>query len=201
MNERARPYVTGALAGLLAVASAVVSTALLDKPQYLGASTTFVRAAGLIEQRLAPERTADNAYFARTRIKVDWQMLLVAGIFFGALAASALDRSFKLEKVPPVWKDRFGPGIGRRALGGFLGGAVAMVGARMAGGCPSGHGLSGLMQLSLSGLIAMAGFFAAGIAVAHLTYRKEGHNDRARPRPPYRNHLRRSPSAGTRPAL
>ena len=58
-----------------------------------------------------------------------------------------------------------------RAIGAFLGGIVAMFGARLAGGCPSGHGLSGLMQLSISGFLAMAGFFGAGIVIAHLVYK------------------------------
>ena len=46
-----------------------------------------------------------------------------------------------------------------------------MVGARMADGCPSGHGLSGMMQLSVSSLVAMVMFFGAGIVVARLVYR------------------------------
>jgi uncharacterized protein len=101
-------------------------------------------------------------------------MMLVVGIVFGALAASLADRSFKIEAVPPIWAERFGTSPGVRAVGAFLGGIVAMFGARMAGGCPSGHGMSGLMQLSVSGFIAMAGFFAAGVLVAHLVYRKGG---------------------------
>ncbi len=46
-----------------------------------------------------------------------------------------------------------------------------MFGARMADGCPSGHGMSGLMQLSLSGFIALACFFGAGVLMAALVYR------------------------------
>ncbi len=45
-----------------------------------------------------------------------------------------------------------------------------MVGARMADGCPSGHGLSGMMQLSVSSLVAFAMFFSIGILVAALVY-------------------------------
>jgi hypothetical protein len=48
--------------------------------------------------------------------------------------SSAIDKSFKLESVPPLWKERFGPSIGKRAIGAFLGGIVAMIGARMVGG-------------------------------------------------------------------
>lgn len=174
MKQTLRPYVAGALAGVLAILSVVVSTALLEKPKYLGASTTFVRAAGLVEQGVAPAHVAANDYFAKTKIKIDWQMMLVAGIFLGALAASKIDGSFRLESVPPVWSDRFGARIWIRATGALAGGVIAMFGARMAGGCPSGHGMSGLMQLSVSGFLAMMGFFAGGVLVANLVYRKGG---------------------------
>jgi uncharacterized membrane protein YedE/YeeE len=174
MNEKWRPYLAGALAGVLAVLSVVVSTKLLGSGKYLGASTTFARAAGLVEKSVVPAHVEENAYFTKTKVKVDWQMMVVAGILLGAFAASRLDGSFKLESVPPVWADRFGSKIGVRAIGAFLGGAVSMFGARMAGGCPSGHGLSGLMQLSISGFIAMVGFFGAGVVVANLMYRKGG---------------------------
>ena len=168
------PYLAGSLAGLLAVASVLASTALLGNPKYLGASTTFVRAVGLVERSVAPEHVANNAYYQAKRVRVDWQMLFVVGILFGALASSKGDRSFRGERVPPIWSDRFGPSVRRRAMGAFLGGVVAMFGARLAGGCPSGHGLSGLMQLSVSGYIAMTAFFGAGVFAAHLLYRRGG---------------------------
>ena len=47
-----------------------------------------------------------------------------------------------------------------------------MIGARMADGCPSGHGLSGMMQLSVSAFVALALFFGIGMLVAHFVYRK-----------------------------
>ena len=166
------PYIAGALVGLLAILSAYATTAWLGKTSYLGASTTFVRGAGLVEQRVAPERVTANEYFSRTKVKVDWQFMLVIGIFAGAFIASSTDRSFRLEAVPPVWKERFGPSVGKRAAGAFLGGIVAMIGARMASGCPSGHGLSGLMQLSVSGFVALGMFFVTGVAVAAVVYRR-----------------------------
>lgn len=43
------PYFAGALVGMLAIASALATTWLMPKTQFLGASTTFVRAAGLAE--------------------------------------------------------------------------------------------------------------------------------------------------------
>lgn len=168
-----RPYVAGALVGVLAIASVYVSTQLLEKPQYLGASTTFVRVAGMAEEAVAPDHVAANDYYQSKKVKVDWQFMVLVGVALGALGASLATRDFKTESVPPIWRENFGESIPLRAVFAFAGGAVAMFGARMAGGCPSGHGLSGLMQLSLSGFLAMAGFFGAGVVVANLLYRRK----------------------------
>ena len=166
------PYLAGALLGLLAISSVYATTHWLGRTNYLGASTTFVRAAGLLEGTVAPTHVATNEYFRKEKVRVDWQFMLALGIFLGALISSATDKSFKWERVPPIWEKRFGPSAGKRAAGAFLGGIVAMVGARMADGCPSGHGLSGMMQLSLSAFAALAMFFAAGVVVAALVYRR-----------------------------
>ena len=49
------------------------------------------------------------------------------------------------------------------ALGGFLVG----FGARYAGGCTSGHAISGLSNLQLPSAIAVIGFFVGGIIMNH----------------------------------
>ena len=166
------PYLAGALVGILAIVSVYATTQWMGKTNYLGASTTFVRAAGLLERTVSPERVAANEYFTKEKVRVDWQFMLVLGIFLGALIASTTDKSFKLESVPPTWKQRFGPSIIKRGTAAFLGGIVAMMGARMADGCPSGHGLSGMMQLSVSAFLALAMFFGVGVVVAGLFYRR-----------------------------
>ena len=48
--------------------------------------------------------------------------------------------------------------------GGFLVG----FGARWAGGCTSGHAISGLADLQVPSLVAVVGFFVGGLAVTHL---------------------------------
>lgn len=164
------PYLAGALAGLVAIASAWGTTKVMGKTSYLGTSTTMVRTAGMIERTVAPEHVKANEYFTKEKVRVEWQFMVVIGIFAGALLSSLTDRSFKLEAVPPSWAARFGAGVVRRAVAAFLGGMVALFGVRLADGCPSGHGLSGLMQLSVSGFVAMAMFFGAGILVARLVY-------------------------------
>ncbi len=45
---------------------------------------------------------------------------------------------------------------------------VLLLGARLAGGCTSGHGVTGVAQLSSVSLVAVAGMFASAIGTAHL---------------------------------
>lgn len=159
------PYVAGALSGLVSVCSVWISG------QFLGASTTFVRSAGLLEQLFAPERVEKMDYFVKNVPKIDWQWMFVFGIFVGALIAALTSKSFRWQALPDMWEERFGPDSkGKRALFAFAGGTIAMFGARLADGCPSGHGLSGSMQLAVSGFISLACFFIGGMIVARLIY-------------------------------
>jgi uncharacterized membrane protein YedE/YeeE len=47
-----------------------------------------------------------------------------------------------------------------------------LLGARIADGCTSGHGLSGMAQLAVGSMIAVAAMFAGGIATALLLLRR-----------------------------
>ncbi|MCM0756068.1 YeeE/YedE family protein [Desulfovibrio aminophilus] len=159
------PYLGGALAGLLVVLSVFVAG------KYFGASTTFVRGAGFVESLLAPERVAAMPYFIKEAPKLDWQALFVVGILVGAALASQVSGTFRVQSVPDSFDRRFGGSALRRGAVAFLGGVLAMFGARLADGCPSGHGLSGTLQLSVSGFIALACFFIGGIITARMQYK------------------------------
>jgi hypothetical protein len=56
-------------------------------------------------------------------------------------------------------------------LTGFLGGIVLILGARIAGGCTSGHGISGMALLSISSIVSVAAMFGSGIAVGLALHR------------------------------
>jgi hypothetical protein len=159
------PYLAGALSGLLAVLSVLVAG------KYLGASTSFVRAVGMAEAKLSPA-LVDNPYFQKYTLAVDWQFMFLVGIIIGAFIASRTDGSFRIQSVPDMWSERFGKAWLPRALVAFVGGVIAIYGARLAGGCPSGHGLSGLAQMSVSGFISAACFFVGGVVMARLVYRR-----------------------------
>ena len=158
------PYVAGALTGLLMVASVWVSG------KYFGASTTFVKATGMIESLAASERVQAMPSFLKETPKVDWQFMFLIGIALGSLAASLASRTFAVTPVARTWAERFGPSLKLRALAGFFGGILAMFGARLADGCPSGHGLSGSLQLAVSGYVALACFFLGGLVTARLIF-------------------------------
>lgn len=162
------PYWAGAIAGLLLVLSVFVSG------KYFGASTTYVRAAGFVESVVDAERVSTMAYFVKEAPKIDWQWMFVVGIGLGALGAALASRTFSLQSVPARFAARFGQRPGLRAALAFLGGAVAMFGARLADGCPSGHGLSGSLQLAASGFVALVCFFVGGLIVARLVYGAQG---------------------------
>lgn len=49
-----------------------------------------------------------------------------------------------------------------------LGGLLVGFGTRYAGGCTSGHAISGLAALQLPSLVAVIGFFAGGLLVTHV---------------------------------
>ncbi|SHJ85258.1 hypothetical protein SAMN02745216_02388 [Desulfatibacillum alkenivorans DSM 16219] len=122
------PYLAGACAGLVLVLSVWFTG------KYFGASTSFVRSVGLLENAISPERVSQMDYFIKTTPKIEWQWMFVFGIFIGSLLASRLSGTFKMQAVPEMWRNRFGPRISTRAIVAFLGGLVAMFGARLAGG-------------------------------------------------------------------
>lgn len=122
------PYIAGALTGLLLVFSVWFTG------KYVGASTTFVRTAGFIEMVFDAERVAMMDYFIKEVPKIDWQWMFVVGIFFGSLIAAATSKTFRWQAVPTMWEGRFGSGKTRRAATAFIGGTIAMFGARLADG-------------------------------------------------------------------
>jgi hypothetical protein len=122
------PYLAGALAGVLVVMSVWLAG------KYFGASTTFARSAGIIEKTFAEERVSRMAYFEKYTPKVDWQFMFVVGVFLGSAVSSVTSGTFRKQAVPDMWRERFGPGIGKRAVAAFAGGAAVLFGSRLAGG-------------------------------------------------------------------
>ncbi|RKZ03231.1 hypothetical protein DRQ25_17940, partial [Candidatus Fermentibacteria bacterium] len=74
--------------------------------------------------------------------------------------------SFRISIEHSVWTAYFGDTPVLRLLVALSGGIVMGFGSRWAGGCTSGHGISGTLQWALSSWIAAICFFAGGIITA-----------------------------------
>ncbi len=122
------PYLAGGLSGLVSVLSVWIAG------QFFGASTTFVRMAGMIEGLFGAERLERLEYFVQVAPRVDWQWMFVVGILIGSFVAAKTSGSFKKQWVPDMWQEKFGLTPVKRGVTAFGGGVIAMFGARMADG-------------------------------------------------------------------
>ena len=122
------PYLAGTLAGLVMLLSIGISG------KYFGASTTFVRSAGMLEKIFNVRQVEQMDYFIEVVPKIDWQWMFAVGIFIGSFIASIFSRSFRWKALPDMWERRFGSSHLKRGAVAFLGGVIAMFGARLADG-------------------------------------------------------------------
>jgi hypothetical protein len=177
--------------GLLLGAAFLVAVAFV-KP--IGVSTQFVIADGIIwnlfsdtvvqkESNSKSGYSSSNAYLNKSGGKyaknianpINHSFIFVLAMVAGAFLSSRLggpkpaspDRS-----APQVWRQRFGENPTLRYLTVFFAGVLVLFGARLAGGCTSGHMMSGMMQTSLSGYLFAFGAFAIGIPAAILVYKR-----------------------------
>lgn len=166
-THRWNPYLVGALIGVLSI----LTFTLADKP--IGISTGIAQASGACAMPvLGADGVAANTYWAKKAVPAwDYGSLFVLGSFFGALVSALVSGSFKLESVPAIWRERFGPSVGKRFFAAFIGGVVLIFGARLADGCTSGHGISGSLQLAVSSWTFFIAMFISGIVTAFILFR------------------------------
>jgi hypothetical protein len=173
------------------LAAAFIAALLLVKP--IGVSTQYVIADGLIwslfdETLVTPTEegyTSTNAYLAKSggkyaeAVASPWTygFVFVLAIPFGAFLSARLMKpnSRNVTETNP-WLPRIAQaaeqGVAQRALLAFGGGFLTLFGARLAGGCTSGHMMSGISQSAVSGYLFAAGVFATAVPVALWLYRR-----------------------------
>lgn len=155
------PYLVGAGIGILSWLVFLV----VDKP--LGMSTEVSKFSGwLAGLFVGMESVTENAYWSDTTPKFGYSTVFLLMTMVGSFVSSKMSGTFSWEKVPRVWRETRGSRVGGRMVAAFLGGAILLYGARMAGGCTSGHGISGTLQLAVSGWVFFAAMFATGIVTA-----------------------------------
>lgn len=161
---------------------------LLVKP--IGVSTQFVILDGILADAVSPDfitktddgYTSTNAYMAKSDGKyaksaanpLNYSFIFVLAMAVGAFASARLRGGIDaIERAAPdIWRANYGDTPMMRYAVAFLGGFIVLYGARLAGGCTSGHMMSGMMQTALSGYIFAAGAFAAAIPTAMMMYKR-----------------------------
>lgn len=118
-----------------------------------------------------------------------WNLLfLVGAVMGGILSATLLKSGAPLKLAASTVRDLQAIGIhfdgqlnpSQLFGAGFLsiknlallliGGILIGFGSRYAGGCTSGHAISGLSNLQVPSLIAVIGFFVGGLIMTHLIF-------------------------------
>lgn len=162
------PYLAGIVIGILQIpAFLLIETAL-------GTSSSYVTVGGTVASWIDPSILKID-YVARhvaATGKNWWQVALVIGIAIGAFVSMKLSGA-KRAAISPIWQRALGSvSPAKRYAVAFVGGFVLLLGARIADGCTSGHGLSGMAQLAVGSTVAVAAMFVGGIATAMLLLRR-----------------------------
>lgn len=88
-----------------------------------------------------------------------WTVVFAIGIALGALIATLFLSAEPVSLLPALFNSP--AGAAELLVGGFLVG----FGARYAGGCTSGHSITGIANLNWPSLLATVCFFVGGIAI------------------------------------
>jgi hypothetical protein len=165
---------------------------ILVKP--IGVSTQFVILDGMIasifNSELIQENESNksgysskNVYLNKSGGKyaksvanpMNYSFVFVISMALGGFIGRFFNKTEKttvIDQIPLCHQRIFGDKIGVRYILAFIGGVIVLWGARLAGGCTSGHMMSGMMQTAVSGYLFAFAAFAAAIPVAILIYQK-----------------------------
>ena len=155
------PFVAGVMLGLVLLLTFVLSGHGLGAS---GAANDLVAGVGL---QVAPEATRANGYLGPQVSEGSplgsWMTWELVGVAIGALAGAFMAGRFRVQL-----DGERSVGAGSRVIKALAGGFLAGFGARIAGGCTSGIGLSGSAALGGSAFVFLALFFVTGMIVSRL---------------------------------
>lgn len=140
----------------------VFSSAVTNRP--IGASTSYPYLADLLAG------ATGNSYFEKIQTPGHWELLFLFGALLSGLVLSLIRKDFKIQLIHENWKKYRGTSVSSRAVWSFIGGFILIFGARMAGGCTSGHIISGGMQLAVSSLVFAVFVFAGLLLTGRFFY-------------------------------
>lgn len=135
----------------------------------LGASTYIPYFAGILFN-LSPE---EYPHLKAIHDTGAWEGVFLVGAFIGGFVTSVfVTKSFRFSVVPTAWKKYKNHSVTSRLIWSFVAGFIMIIGARIAGGCTSGHFLSGMSQTAISSMIFGAVVMIALLITGQLFYKK-----------------------------
>lgn len=141
----------------------VFSNLAFDRP--VGASSAYPYIADSLTG------VVQNEYFEKIKASGSWEVIFLAGALLAGLIISHVKKTFKFTFTHSQWVKYKGDSVTKRIVWSFIGGFIMIIGARMAGGCTSGHILSGGMQLAISSLTFAVFVFAGLLLTGKLFYK------------------------------
>jgi uncharacterized protein len=134
----------------------------------IGVSGTYPRFVGAVMRRVDPAWATANPYLEKMGSIIKPETFLVIGLLIGGFLAARFGKQVAA-RVEFIHTGE--TTAAKRNRDAFFGGFLIVFGARIAGGCTSGHIISGITQLSVSGIIFAAGVFVTGIITAKLLHK------------------------------
>lgn len=148
----------------LAVLNAIVFlSSTTNRP--IGASTSYPYLGDLLTN------ATHNDYFNKIQTPGNWELIFLTGAVLSGLVISIIRKDFKIKLIHDNWKKYKGESTIKRIIWSFVGGFILIFGARMAGGCTSGHVISGGMQIAISSLLFALFVFAGLLITGKLFYK------------------------------
>ena len=114
----------------------------------------------------------DNDYFSKINTSGHWELIFLAGAIVAGFTGALYTKSFKFRLIYENWSEQKGQNAWKRIMYAFIGGFLIIFGARMSGGCTSGHIISGGMQMAVSSYLFAVFVFASLLITGKLFYRK-----------------------------
>ena len=150
------------MAGLLLLTFSVFGA---DRP--IGASTYVPYFADLVFD-LDPEK---YSYLKHIENPGAWEGVMLMGALFGGFVTSVfITKTFRISLIPTAWKKYKNQSVPSRLVWSFVSGFIMIIGARLAGGCTSGHFMSGMSQIAISSMVFGAVVLVALIVTGKLFY-------------------------------
>ena len=159
------------LGGILMSLLLLLTFSIYGANRPIGASTYVPYLAGVMFN-LDPEK---YTYLKEIKMAGSWEGMLLFGALFGGFITSVfITKTFRLTLIPSGWKEYKNNSVTSRLVWSFIAGFFMIIGARLAGGCTSGHFMSGMSQMAVSAMIFGGVVMVSLVVTGRLFYNIKG---------------------------